>query len=84
LTFSISLLAMAIGHLSLGTARVGRPRDAAADSQGSALATTVAYVVPFYFLWFTYNQSQFASRNCQVGPVRLSPIYQIMVAINDD
>jgi hypothetical protein len=35
-------------------------------------------------LWFTYYQSQYASINRLVGPDRISPLYQIIVAINDD
>ena len=48
--------------------------------------TTVAYVVQFYPLWFTYYQAQLASRarNRLVGPSRISPIYHYVVAINVD
>jgi hypothetical protein len=44
----------------------------------------VAYGVHFYPLWFTYYQSQYASINRLVGPDRVSPLYHIVVAINDD
>ena len=54
--------------------------------QLSAVDTTVAYVVQFYPLWFTYYQAQLASRarNRLVGPSRISPIYHYVVAINVD
>jgi hypothetical protein len=38
----------------------------------------------YFRLWFTYYQSQYASSNRLVGPDRISPLYQIIVAINDD
>jgi hypothetical protein len=46
--------------------------------------TTYDYVINFYPLWFTYYQSQVANRNRLVGPDRISPLYHIVVAINDD
>jgi hypothetical protein len=49
-----------------------------------AFATTVAYVVQFYPLWFTYYQSQGASTNRLVGPEKVTPLYHIVVAINTD
>ncbi len=48
------------------------------------VTTTLNYVAQFYPLWFTYYQSQFASTNRLVGPNRISPLYQIVVAINND
>ena len=53
-------------------------------SQTGAFATTVAYVAQFYPLWFTYNQSRFATHNRLVGPDRVTPLYHIVVAINVD
>jgi hypothetical protein len=60
--------------------------NAAIVSQLSPFDTTVAYVVQFYPLWFTYYQSQLASnrRNQLVGPNRISPLYHYVVAINVD
>jgi hypothetical protein len=55
-----------------------------AVSQLSPFNTTVAYVVQFYPLWFTYYQSQLAHSNRLVGPIRVSPIYHYVVAINVD
>src|SRR3954453_14439263 len=53
-------------------------------SQMGPYSTTVAYVAQFYPLWFTYNQSRFATHNRLVGPDRVSPLYHIVVAINVD
>jgi hypothetical protein len=53
-------------------------------SRMGAFSTTVAYVSQFYPLWFTYNQSRFATHNRLVGPDRVTPLYHIVVAINVD
>jgi hypothetical protein len=83
-------LAMTAG-ISAGAVQVPVDPDAIAGnsqavSQLSPFNTTVAYVVQFYPLWFTYYQSQLAShgRNRLVGPDRISPIYHYVVAINVD
>jgi hypothetical protein len=55
-----------------------------ASSQSAAYVTTAAYVTQFYPLWFTYYQYQVATHNRLVGPTKISPLYQIVVAINDD
>jgi hypothetical protein len=55
-----------------------------AKSQSAAYVTTLAYVTQFYPLWFTYYQFQIATHNRLVGPTKISPLYQIVVAINDD
>jgi len=55
-----------------------------AKSQSAAYVTTAAYVTQFYPLWFTFYQFQIATHNRLVGPTRISPLYQIVVAINDD
>lgn len=79
-----------IAGASPGAARSVDP-DAIAGNpeivpQLSAFDTTVAYVVQFYPLWFTYYQSQLANRspNRLVGPDRISPVYHYVVAINVD
>jgi hypothetical protein len=53
-------------------------------SPAGVFATTMAYVVQFYPLWFTYHQSLLSSSNRLAGPDRISPIYHFVVAINDD
>jgi hypothetical protein len=42
------------------------------------------YTIEFYPLWFTYQQSFLATSNQLIGPDRISPVYQAVVAINDD
>ena len=60
--------------------------NAQAVSQLSPFDTTVAYVVQFYPLWFTYYQTQLAGHgaNHLIGPNRISPVYHYVVAINVD
>ncbi len=53
-------------------------------SRMGAFSTTVAYVSQFDPLWFSYNQSRFATHNRLVGPDRVTPLYHIVVAINVD
>lgn len=55
-----------------------------AQSRVDVFETTVKYVEQFYPLWFTYYQTRFATPNVLVGPDKISPIYQYVVAINDD
>jgi hypothetical protein len=69
--------------LSLAVAPNVHAQDSAAIKR-DAYATTLAYVVQFYPLWFTYEQSKIAPTNRLAGPDQISPIYQIVVAINDD
>lgn len=52
--------------------------------QRHAFATTIKYVIEFYPLWFTYYQSFVARQNILAGPIRVSPLYHIVVAINVD
>ena len=53
-----------------------------------AFLTTVAYFEQFYPLWFTYEQALLATKiappNRLVGPDKISPLYQTVVAINND
>jgi len=50
----------------------------------SVRSTAKQYLEQFYPLWFTYYQSQYVGTNQLAGPIRISPLYQIVVAINDD
>jgi hypothetical protein len=78
-----SVLSIVLAALALFGGAAAIPAHAAAGDDAIA-ATTKAYVEEFYPLWFTYYQSQYATRNRLVGPVRVSPLYQIVVAINVD
>ena len=57
-------------------------------SPTGAFATTAAYVVQFYPLWFTYNQTDVSDRlgtsNDIVAPDRLTPLSHFIVANNYD
>jgi len=59
------------------------PWRSAAHAETAAYRTTINYVVQFYPLAFTYLQSTISTKNHLAGPVRISPIYQVVVAIND-
>ncbi len=55
------------------------------DSSGPGpQATTKAYVEHFYPLWFNYYQSAVTTINRLAGPDEITPLYHIVVAINDD
>jgi hypothetical protein len=88
-----SALATGLAMVAGGSPSVAQPVDPDAIagnseivSQLSASDTTVAYVVQFYPLWFTYYQTRLArrSRNQLVGTDRISPVYHYVVAINVD
>jgi hypothetical protein len=84
-TLLISFLALAFGQLSLDPAHAQRlPTVSEAQTRSPASRTTVAYVVTFYPLWFTFNQGRFGTPNRLAGPDRVSPLYQSVVAVNDD
>ena len=55
-----------------------------ASSTTGAFRTTSEYLIEFYPLWFTYYQSLFSQANTLVGPDRVTPLYQVVVAINVD
>lgn len=53
--------------------------------QNPQFNTTISYLTHFYPLWFTHNQNHNTKRdNGLVGPIRVSPLYQTVVAINVD
>jgi len=58
-------------------------RVSAVNPQSDAYRTTVTYVATFYPLWFTWRQASHGN-NRLVGPERVSPLYHVVVAINDD
>ena len=79
-TFS---LAVAIGSVGAAPADAQGPA-ATQGSSSTATQTAQAYVTTFYPLWFTYNQSSNSTPNQLVGPDRVSPLYQTVVAVNVD
>ncbi len=46
--------------------------------------TAYNYLVTFYPRWFTWEQGSGGPCNSLLGPNRVSPLYQVVVAINDD
>jgi hypothetical protein len=60
----------------------------AADRQQATItdiiSTTRTYAEQFYPLWFTHAQYGLAPHNQLIGPDRISPLYQAVVAINND
>jgi hypothetical protein len=56
----------------------------ASHPSSDAYTTTVTYVETFYPLWFTFHQTSLGTYNQLVGPERVSPLYQVVVAVNDD
>jgi hypothetical protein len=77
---SVCLLAAFALTSPAGAGAAKRHAIRAAD----ATSVTKTYVETFYPRWFTYYQSGLVPRNELIGPDRISPIYQIVVAINDD
>ncbi|MEQ6899537.1 DUF1214 domain-containing protein [Nocardioides sp. YIM 152588] len=72
--------------MALAVTLSGVPRGPAeaADPPDDIGSTTQQYVETFYPLWFTNLQFALAPKNKFIGPDRISPIYQSVVAINDD
>ena len=57
----------------------------ASGQNANGYATAAAYVEEFYPLWFSFYQTNgWSNANRLLGPDRISPIYQVVVAINDD
>jgi hypothetical protein len=84
LAIGLALTACSTNHASvLPSAANGMSTDVEENASGAA-ATARQYVVTFYPLWFTYNQHLHATTNRPVGPVRMGPLYQEVVAPNDD
>jgi hypothetical protein len=52
--------------------------------QADPYQTAYQYLVAFYPRWFTWEQGSGGPCNRLIGPNRISPLYQSVVAINDD
>lgn len=75
------LVGLACGAMApAGAQSVVRQEQA---TPASIADVTRSYVVQFYPLWFSYYQTQRAN-NRLIGPDRISPLYQTVVAINND
>ncbi len=86
--WSMMLVAWLIAGATLGAATgvasAGAEVRPVAAKGNSAFATTKAYVEQFYPLWFTHSQASIGQVNQLFGPDRISPLYQAVVAINND
>src|SRR5262245_28201248 len=78
-------IAIAAGSFGPGQFRASAQQDPKKKPPINDLVfqTTVDYLVTFYPLWFTFQQSA-NHHNRLVGPLRVSPLYQAVVAINVD
>ncbi|MEW6271179.1 MAG: DUF1214 domain-containing protein [Thermodesulfobacteriota bacterium] len=90
---SVVTLAVGAGAPTVPCTTAAGEAHAASSGQGAPIAdaqaedvvaTTFAYVVQLYPLWFSYWQSRIVPINRLAGPDEISPIYHIVVAINDD
>jgi hypothetical protein len=79
----VSLLGLAVSFAVPMFAQEKRAVPAS-NPPSDAYTTTVAYVETFYPLWFTYHQTTLGNGNQLIGPERVSPVYHVVVAINDD
>jgi hypothetical protein len=85
LLLSVLALCMALAMAVPGAATAADSHSSTqAQMRSPASRTTAAYVVTFYPLWFTFNQGRFGTPNRLAGPDRISPLYQTVVAVNDD
>ena len=69
---------------SAGGLHLTAPAVGMAPAMPDAYGSTVQYVETFYPRWFTYQQSLVLNPNQLIGPSTMSPVYQSVVAINDD
>jgi hypothetical protein len=84
--FSIPLFCLLVGiglAVPAGAARA-RPVNQQQAGITDIISTTTTYTEQFYPLWFTHSQFGVAPHNQLIGPDRISPVYQGVVAINDD
>jgi hypothetical protein len=84
LVIGLALAACSTGNAAMTPTAANAGAERAGGNLSGAAATAYAYVVTFYPLWFTYNQHLHATTNRPVGPVRMGPLYQEVVAPNDD
>ena len=82
LTVVLSLAAAFLGPEQFSAGAGQGPRNKP-SSDDLVFDTAAAYLVQFYPLWFTYNQSS-DHQNRLVGPERVTALYQTVVAINVD
>lgn len=84
-----SVRAPSSAHMDDGTASIPVVAQSVSalqedNGQRAAVENTVNYVEYFYPLWFTYNQWNYGGLNKLTGPRRMTPVYHLVVAPNDD
>lgn len=79
---ALGLLVAAQGAQGDATARKQTSAERASDTHAYNIARR--YLIRFYPLWFTHTQRRLIGTNRIAGPVRMSPIWGIVVAPNDD
>ncbi len=93
MTFGQRTAAALTALLLIGGAPGSRAQSPSSTELASALDSTssldpyetaLAYVSTFYPLWFTYYQSLLAVPDQLIGPLKVTPAYQVVVAINVD
>lgn len=83
LPLAVLLTSLVLALAAAGPVAAAAPPAGAAGG-GVAYRTASAYYQRFYPRWFSYFQSLPAPANRLVGPRRVTPLYQTVVAINDD
>jgi hypothetical protein len=72
-------------NCSQKTQVAGNPSVSSAQlTSADPFQTAFDYLVTFYPRWFTWEQGSGGPCNRLVGPNRISPLYQVVVAINND
>ncbi len=80
-TAAIVAAALALVLPTLAAAGTGANGPATANS---IFKTTREYVIHFYPRWFTYGQSRIAPETGLTMPRQITPLYHLVVAVNDD
>ena len=84
------VLALGVPAASGAAVRAAGSQPAVSAAQATAAQTTEQYVIRFWPRWTTYTQQQLFARAAApnavalVGPNKISPLYNFIVAINND
>jgi hypothetical protein len=84
---AVVCLAVALPSTTAGAERYAAPvtgKAAKQAKQSHAYRIARRYIVRFYPRWFTWKQEELTLTNRIQGPIRISPIWGIVVAPNDD
>ena len=81
---AVGLAVLGFAFTSFETTPAKAQSKSTEASEAAIYATTYDYVANFYPLWFTYYQWLYSPDNRFGGPKKVTPLYQIVVAINVD